>query len=185
MSTRFETAVKKREKLNQNKTTNREQWAKLGFGSIGGQVHEEDRQLILAELDMRKAERLLAMALHKATPLDTLSLISGRNMNKLPSAADCQAFNDLLKTSKERVRLTSLMQTVDYAIKQYRALEVSYSQLVIYESQVKAAAAMVSYANVAAAFFRYAAELYDWQFAWEEKNFPAEGSKVNAQADFF
>ncbi len=162
MSRRLETTVARRTALYEHKLNNRAVWAKLGFNAMTGVVHDDDRQLILAEIDMRKAERMLAIATNANSGNDIISTLAARNMPKLPTVPAIAAFDTVISTSAERVRLVSLITTMDYALRQFRALEVSHYKITDYYEGIRATALAVAYANVASAFFRYAQVWYDW-----------------------
>jgi hypothetical protein len=65
-------------------------------------------------------------------------------------------------------------------MRQYRAIEVQYHHIEDYLQGVKATAKAVAHSNVAAAFFRYAVALYDWDAAWGTNKSPAKGSVFGA-----
>ena len=187
MAGRLEDKVKKQKRMYNAKISNRADWAVLGFGGISGQVHNDDRALLLAELDMRKAERMLVMALSPETSSEQIHMLSTRNMNKIPTAVDVEVMHKTAVSSVVKQRLLDLLGTVDYATRQYRALEVSYVKMSDFYDQLRATAQAVAYANVASAFFRYAQAYYDWQVALDEvadvakAPLPSKGSVFNAQ----
>lgn len=180
MSNRLENAVTKRKKMYDLKLANRAEWAVLGFRSISGHVHDDDRVLMLAELDMRKAERMLLLALNKKTPNDVINNLAGRNMSKIPEKVDIAAFTTAMVGSAQIKRLESLLETVDHAVKHFRSLEIAYHTIEDYYEGIRATSKAVAYATVAASFFRYAQALYDWS---EELTPTKKADKVEPWGD--
>ena len=78
---------------------NRETWKKLGFRMTTTSVHDDDRALILAELEVRKFIRLAITAENDDTGTNTLRVIALRNVNKLPKKGEIDHVRTKAKNS--------------------------------------------------------------------------------------
>jgi hypothetical protein len=62
----------------------RDEWSSLGFRSITYMVHDSERDLLLAELDVRRCDKLIAIATSRSSDGEVIERLARRNMPKSP-----------------------------------------------------------------------------------------------------
>lgn len=141
--------------------SHRDEWSNLGFRSITYMVHDSEREFILAELDVRRCDKLIEIAERRGSnPL--LEPLSRRNMPKPPTegtlaamlteAADSTVFKDVL----------ALMDIADRMLKKQAAMILLFGRTADRDKRTRIAARGVAYSSAAVARYKLARALLDY-----------------------
>jgi hypothetical protein len=125
--------------------SNREDWADLGFRYMTALVHDDERAVMLAEMEVRKCEAMIAMAEGKNTDTATLKLLSQRNMQPLPLPGDLTALRKRTASSTNKAKLDDMIDIAEHMIKKYRGLESAYEKVEDIEKRMRMDAKAVAY----------------------------------------
>lgn len=136
--------------------SNRDVWKTLGFRMLSTAVHDDDREVILAEMEVRRHQRLVMLAEDNNTSTKTLHTIAIRNMTKPPTKADRDALLEESKRSKARVEVQHFLEQCRHYLRKFVNLQNNYDPDAPYERQVRMEAKGVAFANLGAAYFRLA-----------------------------
>jgi hypothetical protein len=139
--------------------SNREDWADLGFRNITCFVHDDERAVVLAELEVRKFEAMVAMAENPKTGDDKLQLMSRRNMTALPAPGDLSLLKKEVAVSTVRQELEGLIDIAQNYIKRYRGIEANYDKVEDERKRIVMAAKAVAYSGACGAQLRLVREL--------------------------
>jgi len=71
---------------------NRKLWAELGYRMLSTLVHDDDREEVLAELEVRRALKAHEMAMDKSAKVATISHLASRNINPAPTEKEMKDF---------------------------------------------------------------------------------------------
>lgn len=137
---------------------NRDIWKKLGYRMIGSQVHDDDRRLVLAELEVRKFQRLAMTAEAEDTEVEILHLISLRNMAKPPTKEQRTAAMDATAQSIARKEVQHFLEQSRHYLRKYTNVHNNYDKDAPYESKVRMGAKGVAYLNLGTAYYKLAVE---------------------------
>lgn len=161
----------------------RDEWSSLGFRNITYMVHDSERELVLAELDVRRCDKLVALAEDKATDSAMVSRLSRRNMPKSPEqgtinkmraeAADSTAGKDAVLT----------MDIAAHMLKKQAALVTLFGKTTDREKRTRIAARGVAYSSAAAARYKLARALLDYAPPRPTSVFGIEGSAAKEAED--
>lgn len=135
---------------------NRDLWRGLGFRMLTAQVHDDDRDLVLAEMETRKCQRVAAIAEDGASTVDTLQDIASRNMAANPGKDERKQLVKDAKTSAAKREVSHFIEQHDHYRRKHTAINNKFSKDYPYETQVRMQAKGVAYINLAAAYFRLA-----------------------------
>lgn len=141
--------------------SNRENWSTLGFRSFNALVHDDERTEVLAELEVRKCDAMVAMAENPKTPMDQLRIMSQRNMTTLPSKGDFTEMEALAAASRAKVEVLKMLDIARNYIKRYRGIEAHYERVDSEEKRVGMAAKAVAYSAACNAYARLARVMLD------------------------
>lgn len=134
--------------------SNREDWADLGFRNFTCLVHDDERAIMLAELDVRKCAAMVAIAEDPKTDDAKLALLSRRNMTALPSPGELAGLKKEAALSTVRTEVESLLDIAQNYIKRYRGIEANYDKVEEDRKRVSMAAKAVAYSGACAAQVR-------------------------------
>jgi hypothetical protein len=150
------TADEKTTRRRQYTRDNRELWKALGYRMVSGLIHDDDRVEVLAELEVKRAVKLAAIATDKGSSINLLVQIARRN---LTPTTPPKKMTEFLVSCK---RLDNLAD-IEFAIEQARAAHTVFRNCgTAIESagteQVKQRlyAKEVAYGNLSAAWFNMA-----------------------------
>ena len=160
-----------RQEIRQYVKTNREDWKELGFRTLSAMVHDEDREYLLADIDLMKSNRMVIMAEDSKTDQDTLILLSRRNITRLPSVGDFEKVESEASDSTEAATITSHLSNSKTFCNKFRGLDRNYHQITDNDRRVRAVAKAVAYSAMAAAYFRLACVVFDTAPKVEKKVF--------------
>lgn len=135
---------------------NRELWKKLGFRMLSAPVHDEDRELILAELEVRRALRQAGAANDPDTHVSILIQIGRRNMSPSPVS---QVMKDFLEKNARKDNFYEIEEAVNEAKAAQQVFRNSRTNIDRTEDDLKRQrlfAKEVAYGNLAAAWWRLA-----------------------------
>lgn len=135
---------------------NREVWKKLGIRSMTTMVHDDDRSVVLADIEVRKHQRLVQMAEHDDTPSSILDIISKRNAIVPPTGTEIEEAEKLAKNSKEKRDVKFYLAQALHYRRKHTGLENNFDPEAAYAVRLKAAARSISYCNLSAAYYRLA-----------------------------
>jgi len=141
--------------------TNREVWKSLGFTLINTRVHELDKELVLAEIAVRRQLQLVRMAEDKETPMLTLRNISLRNMESRIDKAERAKLLEEAANSEAKKDIALALEKSAHYIKKHTGVQNNYDAEAPFEQRTRLEAKGVSYNNAAVAYHRYAQALLD------------------------
>lgn len=136
--------------------SNRSTWKQLGYRMLAAQVHDEERELVLAELDVRKHQRMVLMAEDEATANTTLYAIATRNMAKLPTTDERRAIMEEANHSRAKADLLGYIEQSRHYGRKHHGVRNNYDPEASYDTRVRMEAKGLAYANLSAAFYRLA-----------------------------
>lgn len=175
----MQTKINARETLRQTNReytrSNRANWEELGFRTFTCLVHDDERDLVLAELEIRKCDAMVAMAENPKTPPEKLLIMSQRNMTTLPSKGDLAAIVQQAEDSKAKVDVLKLVDIAKQYIRRYRGIENTYDKAGDTGKKVLMAAKAVAYSAACAAQVRLAKVLLESAPKRDETIFGARG----------
>lgn len=143
-------------KSRQYTNSNREQWKALGFRMLTTQVHDEERELVLAELEVRKFQRMAMMAEDTETDPGTLFKLGTRNMSKIPAKADREAALKAAANSRAKSEVVHFLEQCRHFLRKHTGVKNNYDSEAPYNQRVRMEAKGVAYANLTAAYFKLA-----------------------------
>ena len=130
--------------------TNRREWGKFGFKAISTRVHALDKRLVLADIEVIRWTRALAMV--KEGDPEQCDFIASRNANKQPDAIDLDP-----DTYKLTGKLENEVRGILYRARHFLRERKRYSDMSIADpNDVTYAAGFVAANNLAAALVDYA-----------------------------
>lgn len=135
---------------------NREDWAELGFRNFTCLVHDDEREEVLAELEVRKCAALVAMAENARTPEPRLRILARRNMNKLPSSGDLSELTIMAQATKEAAQIEAVIDIARNYAKRYRGIEGQFDKATDDKKRMVMSAKAVAYSAASAAHARLA-----------------------------
>lgn len=135
---------------------NRGIWKSLGFRMLTSQVHDEDRELILAELDTRKWQRMALTVEDAETSNNILHTIATRNMAKPPSKEDREAAFTESANSRARKEVQHFLEQARHYIRKHTNVKNNYDHEADYAKRVRMEAKGVAYMNLGVAYYRLA-----------------------------
>lgn len=157
---------------------NRELWKSLGFRMLSAMTHDDDRTLVLAELDVRKASRMAHIASDADTGMAVLVQLGRRNLTPCPKPKVMKEFLEEHRRKDNYYEIEDAVNNAIAAYKKVRGIAANFDNAGSEVSRQRMFAKEVAFGNLAAACWRLAnvrAELGD-----VTKNvFNAEGSEVN------
>lgn len=134
---------------------NRDTWKELGYRMMSTLVHDDDREIVLAELEVRRCFKLVELA-ESSNDMPTLHNIAMRNMMKRPKTKERERIKKLASNSKaEKEILHYLAQSVTYGRK-HTGVENNFDKDADVATRTRMEAKGVAYANLSAAFFHLA-----------------------------
>lgn len=161
----MQTKLNARETLRQTNRqytrSNRANWEELGFRTFTCLVHDDERQEVLAELEIRKCDAMVAMAESPKTPPEKLLVMSQRNMTTLPLKGELSTLAAAAENSKAKTEVLKLLDIAKQYVRRYRGIENMYEKAGDAGKKVEMAAKAVAYSAACAAQIRYAKVLLD------------------------
>lgn len=136
--------------------SNRDQWGALGYRMLSAKVHDEERLLILAELEVRKFQRLAHIAEDKETDNATLYRIATRNMAKAVSTAKRKKAEEEAEHSRAKREVLHFLDQCRHYGRKYHGVKNNYDPEAPYDTRVRMEAKGVAYANLAASYYKLA-----------------------------
>lgn len=136
---------------------NRQEWASLGFRQVGAYCHDDDRELVLALLEVHKGLRLVKMA-ETLDDVGVLVNMSRRNLTPV-------AIEDAMKPAdyEDSVDARDIAELIDSGkayLKKLRGIEAAYPEAVDEMVRLRMGAKAVAYSALAMAYFRLASANY-------------------------
>lgn len=150
------TADEKKSRRRQYVRENRELWKALGVRMMSAPVHDDDRAEVLAELEVRRAMRMVKVATDKDAPLATIVQIGRRNLTPPASPKEMKEF---LKDNENNTHFLAVEDAITAARKaheHFRNARANIDKCVDEGAQQRLFAKEVAYGNLAAAWFRLA-----------------------------
>ena len=136
---------------------NRETWKKLGFRMLGAQVHDEDRNVVLAELEVLKHLRMCQLADNPDTDAYTLWMVGQRNMAKIPSKEARRKLTEAALNSKGAAKINASLDTCKQHVRKATNARNTFNEAEgDHDKQVVQQARYTSHMNTASAYFRLA-----------------------------
>jgi hypothetical protein len=149
-------AIKARQK--QYTRDNRALWKDLGYRMLSSMVHDDDREEVLAELEVRRCLKALEMAESSASNTATISHLSSRNISPSPSEREMKEF--IRSPEFENCHnAADIEYCVDHAItarRSYQALILAEPRTSDGEAKWRLYAKQVANGNLASAWWRLA-----------------------------
>ena len=136
--------------------SNREAWKALGFRMLTGQVHDDDRALILAEMEVRKWQRLASVAEDKDTSIKTLSQISLRNVNKVMNPDDRKDIKAEAEKSTAKREILHFLAEGQHCLHKHTGIRSNYDAEAPSDKRIRLEARYIAYANLSSAYFKLA-----------------------------
>jgi len=135
---------------------NRAKWTDLGFRQIGSLVHDEDRELVLAELEVRKFDRLLKQAFDKRTSPSVMYEISQLNMTKLVTAPEQRKLYEMRHDTPTHIKrqINWCKEQADIAMNKRRSAQAALTGKKEPSNAVILYAKMVTSNNLVCAYWR-------------------------------
>lgn len=146
----------RRREARQYSKTNRAEWESLGFRYITVLCHDSEREIMLAQMDMRKFEKMIGMAENPATTDDTIKALSRKNLTKVPTAAEIKVAAEGGGYTKYRSQIAELVENARYYVKKYHGLESAYESTASIATKLRVEAKAVAYSGAANACIRLA-----------------------------
>lgn len=137
----------------------RAEWRDLGFRPFSTTVHDDERELIMAELEVRRFIKLVELAENEATSVDMLHKIGMRNMIKLPKKADRDKLKSKIPNSVARKRIEDILERSVLYAKKFHGVDLKYDPDMPFDMRVRLEAKGTMYNNLSAAYFKLAKEL--------------------------
>lgn len=150
------TADEARHKRRMYTRENRELWKQLGFRMLSAPVHDDERGEVLAELEVRRAQRLADHATAKDTGIATLVQIGRRNLNKPKSPREMKEF---LKDHERWINFAEIEHCINEAKQAHTVYRNSRTNVDATTDEVvkqRLFAKEVAYGNLVAAWFKLA-----------------------------
>lgn len=135
---------------------NRQLWKSMGFRMVSAQVHDEDRLLVLAELEVRKYQRMALISESDETSADMLHKIALRNMLKPPSKEEREATFTATAKSRARKEVQHFLEQCRHYLRKHTNVKNNYDPEAPYNSRIRMEAKAVSYMNLGTAYYRLA-----------------------------
>lgn len=140
------------------KAANREDWKEIGFVTTTVMVAAEEKDLVLAEMEVRKFEKLCELADDKNTDKQVLTLMSTRNMSKLPISQELEQLLESVENHSKKTAIEQLLDDCKRYKNKYRGLEAQYENVKDEDTKLQMLAKAVAYTGLAAALYRLARE---------------------------
>jgi len=140
----------------------REGWAELGFRGISVMVHDDERAMVLAEIDVRRADKLVAITEAIHTDQSTLKNIARRNMPKLPSIGELDVLRSQAAACKDKKLAIAQVNIGDFMVKKQQALLTLFGETKDRATKIQIAAKGVAYTSAAAARYRLAQTIVEY-----------------------
>jgi hypothetical protein len=135
---------------------NRETWAEMGFRNFTTKVHDNDRALVLAELEVRKFARMSLLTEDKNTDQSVLRIIASRNMYKRPDKTEIDACAKRAENSKERDRVIYFLKESTHYHRKYTNVKNNYDPEAKYAARIRMEAKAVAFMNTSVAYYQLA-----------------------------
>ena len=158
----MDTKASLQQSYRQYSKSNREAWSDLGFRYMTCLVHDDERALVLAEMELRKCVAMIATAENAKTPEDVLRQLSMRNMTVLPSTGELSALDKRVVDSTAKTTLMAMLDIARNYKKRYRGIEAQYEKIEDHNKRVRMAARAVAYSGACSAQVRVVGALLDF-----------------------
>jgi hypothetical protein len=158
----------------------RDEWLALGFRSVTALVHDSERDLMIAELDVRRCDRLIIIADDKTTDLGVLQSLASRNMPKPPEEGTIQAIREEAEDSTARADILATLDSAERMLKKQAALITLFGRTTDKSMRTRVAARGVAYSNAASARIKRARAVLDYAPGRPTAVFGIEGSAAMA-----
>lgn len=159
---------------------NRALWKELGFRLITAQAHDDDRALVLAQLDTLKHDRLASMTERSDTSVDDLRVIATRNMLKALSPEDIAAIKEAAGNSTAKEAVLASLESYRHYLRKRVNVRNNYDEDASYDTKTRMQAKDVAFMNAALAHYRLACEQLNHADAlsvFNLQNSPAGGQR--------
>jgi hypothetical protein len=159
----------------------RDEWSSLGFRSITYMVHESERELILAELDVRRCDKLVELTTKRGVPFEVVERISRRNMPKSPGEGALLELKAAVDESSAKKEAQEMIDIGVHLLKKQKGLVALFGRETDRVKRIKIAAKGVAYSAAAAARFRLARAIVDYAPHRPVSIFGIEGSDATEE----
>jgi hypothetical protein len=142
---------------------NREIWKQLGYRMLSTMVHDDDRDEILAELEVKRCLRAQEMAEDKSSGTTTISHLSSRNISPSPMEKEMKDFmkTDAFKNCHNADEIEFCIEKAVSARRSYQGCINAEPNTPDGESKWRLYAKQVAFGNLASAWWRLAMVRYD------------------------
>ena len=133
---------------------NRKVWKDLGFRQCSSQVHDDDREVMLAQMEVLRYERLALASEDDGTPTETLATIATRNMYSPPSKEELRDLHERAVKSKARQEIQDLVESCRHFLRKYTNVKNNFDPEAEYSKRIRAEAKGLAFMNLAIAYHR-------------------------------
>lgn len=133
---------------------NRDVWKELGFRALTAKVHDLDRELVLAEIEVRKFQRMVDLAEIDTLELNLARTLGMRNMARAPSKKERAKIREDAENSKAKGEIIHFMDQCTYYLKKFNGINSTFDSEAPYDKQTRMQAKGVSYNNLAVAYYK-------------------------------
>lgn len=155
----------KQEKLQKQREytrENRELWGELGFKLMSLRVHDDERKIVTAELEVRRADKMVDLVEDRRTPDKELYILSTRNLAKVPDRGDYDHLLTMAENSKQRATIHKLLDLSRYYMRKFVGVETAFTRAdeASEDTRTKMLAKAVAYSAACLAYYRLSVELF-------------------------
>jgi hypothetical protein len=163
--------------------SHRDEWSSLGFRNITYMVHDSERELVLAELDVRRCDKLIAIAEDKRTAMAIMESLARRNMPKSPLEGTIVGMKEEASESTSEKEVLATMDIAANMLKKQAALITLFGKTDDRDQRTRIAARGVAYSSSASARYKLARAILDYAPPKPRAVFGLDGSKAVAEQE--
>jgi hypothetical protein len=137
---------------------NRELWKQLGYRMMSSLVHDDEREEVLAELEVRRCMKAVDMAEDKTASSNTISRLGSRNINAAPTLKEMGTFkrSDQLKNALNMADVEFCVDNAMAAMRSFQGCMNAENRSDDETVKWRMYAKQVAYGNLAAAWWKLA-----------------------------